>query len=376
MKKKILFVVSSPGLSSYSSGVLKAVYQSIAVDCHVLIFIDPNENKTEESLLKEYNVPASGSVKVKFIYYHKSKILKHLNQGAYNDAIIRIASEFGIKKIHFISQDTILSNNIYKYKKNDIYYTVHDLKHHDSKVNLLTKLKTYYLKIRKDKYIVKRVKNLVTSSLHQYEELIKLYPNKSIFYHDMPSLITPQIICGTSKVKELDGETNYILFFGRIELYKGVEFLYDLLIKNEIPNLKLVIAGYGHIYFSRQIENEQKIIFINRFIHDEEMNDLFSKAHSIVLPYISATQSAVTSLAYHYNKPVVLSDLDGLKDNVVDGVTGLLFQAKNSNDLRDKMNQLIENQNLYKQIQKNQLSLAPGIYDLERLKAQIESIYY
>lgn len=167
-----------------------------------------------------------------------------------------------------------------------------------------------------------------------------------------------------------------MFFFGRIEFYKGIELLYKSFIENEnLKDVPLVIAGKGNIYFERNISKERQIRFVNRFIDDAEMNDLFSNAKIVVLPYTSATQSAVTSLSYFYNKPMIVSDILGLKDSVIENKTAVLFNPKMKKDLDLKIINLLENDLLYRSICDNQGRYNDFFYGLNKLTNNIEAIY-
>jgi glycosyltransferase involved in cell wall biosynthesis len=62
------------------------------------------------------------------------------------------------------------------------------------------------------------------------------------------------------------------------------------------------------------------------FVPNDHVNKYFSAADAIVLPYKSATQSGVVPVAYHFNKPVIITDVGGLKEIVLDGKTGLVVK--------------------------------------------------
>ena len=124
----------------------------------------------------------------------------------------------------------------------------------------------------------------------------------------------------------------YLLFFGRIDKYKGIENLLNAYSRAPLPHLPLVIAGSGSL-----TENEKQLAFsneritvINRFIADGEMKWLFANCAAVMLPYIEATQSGVIPIAYAYGKPVAVSDVPGLTQFVDDGKTGTI--CKNEND--------------------------------------------
>ena len=132
----------------------------------------------------------------------------------------------------------------------------------------------------------------------------------------------------------------YILFFGTVDKYKGVDLLVDAYCNLTCKSLKLVIAGRG---FDIETHNEN-IIRINRFIEDEEVAYLFKKAKFIVYPYRSATMSGVLSLAYYFNKKVLASTIPFFEDNATLNV--VLFKVNDIDDLERKMKSLIFGKNL------------------------------
>ncbi len=131
-------------------------------------------------------------------------------------------------------------------------------------------------------------------------------------------------------LSEIDAE--YYLFFGRIDKYKGIENLcaaYERLPEDFIDKYHLVIAGKGQ--FSSQeiayIKADNRIHILNRFITDGEMNWLFKNSVAVVMPYIEASQSGVLPIAYHFSKPVIVTDQPGLTENVIDGKTGYIAHS-------------------------------------------------
>lgn len=132
----------------------------------------------------------------------------------------------------------------------------------------------------------------------------------------------------------LDSESKYLLFFGFVRSYKGLDLLIEAFsgTKNKIRNLKLVIAGefyedekpYKELVEKHGMGDE--IIFFDRFINDDEVNLFFSIADLVVLPYKSATQSGVTQIAYHFEKPMLVTDVGGLSEIVADGKCGYVVK--------------------------------------------------
>ena len=124
---------------------------------------------------------------------------------------------------------------------------------------------------------------------------------------------------------EIKGLSDYFMFFGRIDKYKGI----DVLLKSYAKwsgNRKLVIAGSGELQPEeiKMVNSDSRVVLINRFIKDEEMPLLFKNARVLVLPYKDATQSGILPIAYMCQKPVICSNVIGISQFVVEGSTGYI----------------------------------------------------
>ena len=99
---------------------------------------------------------------------------------------------------------------------------------------------------------------------------------------------------------------------------------------SQLKNYKLVIAGND----KKQIvmKNSTNIININRYIKDDEIKDLFSKAKIVVYPYLSATMSGVLSIAFYFKKNVILSDIPFFKEFECENT--FFFKNNNVDDLQ------------------------------------------
>jgi len=128
----------------------------------------------------------------------------------------------------------------------------------------------------------------------------------------------------------LDSSYTYLLFFGFVRPYKGLDLLIKALrwVKEEYVNIKLIVAGEFYEDdkpYKKLAEQEgltEDIIFFDRFINDDEVAVFFSACDLVVQPYRSATQSGVTQIAYHFEKPMVVTGVGGLKEIVPDGKCG------------------------------------------------------
>ncbi len=127
------------------------------------------------------------------------------------------------------------------------------------------------------------------------------------------------------------GEEPLLLYFGYIRRYKGVLTLLDALPQVvEQLGARAIIAGEfyeDNEPYLAKIEAHAlspHVILAGRFIPDEEVNLYFSAADVVVLPYLSATQSGIVSIALNYELPCIVTDVGGLSEIVHHQETGLL----------------------------------------------------
>ena len=132
----------------------------------------------------------------------------------------------------------------------------------------------------------------------------------------------------------LDNDTQYILFFGLIRAYKGLDTLIECLpqIKTE-KKFKLIVAGEfyeNESKYSKLIEEHNvsdKIKIVNQYIPNEEVPKYFCAADFVVLPYKRATQSGVVPIAIHFEKPIVVTNVGGLSAVIENNKIGLIADA-------------------------------------------------
>jgi len=127
-----------------------------------------------------------------------------------------------------------------------------------------------------------------------------------------------------------------ILFFGFIRKYKGLDILLDAMADERIraAGIRLLIAG--EFYEAEQGYREQierlgisdLLLMHTDFIPDKEVRYYFCAADAVVQPYRNASQSGVTPLAYHYEKPMVVTDVGGLPDLVPHERVGLVAKPE------------------------------------------------
>jgi len=132
----------------------------------------------------------------------------------------------------------------------------------------------------------------------------------------------------------LDPGCSYILFFGFIRDYKGLDLLLKAFADERLRAypLKLMVAGEFYTdakpYYDLldQLHLREHVIIYNEFIPDSVVPDYFCAADLVVQPYKSATQSGVTQIAYHFNKPMIITNVGGLAEFVPDGKVGYIVE--------------------------------------------------
>lgn len=282
---------------------------------------------------------------------------------------------WGIQTIHSLSDNSEFLWKVLLEAKHThrVIFTVHDLEMHEAKKSIHKQFRQW-LMYKRSMIVLKSMNVLVTNSIYQYNDLIQSYPQKQIFFHEFPSLVTDVIKKGTSIPDELKGESNYILFFGRIEYYKGVDLLYNAYWKEReiYSNFKLVIAGGGDVYFSRKENEEERVIWLNRYIQDKEVAYLFKNAKCVVFPYISVTQSGVLSISCHFQTPVITSDIPFFRSMVAEGL-GVTFEKENLEDLVDKLKFICCRDN--SDIKNKQIEYYSQYFSKERIREKLLTIY-
>jgi len=131
----------------------------------------------------------------------------------------------------------------------------------------------------------------------------------------------------------LEANRRYILFFGFIRDYKGLDILLEAM--HAIPeDVHLIIAGEYYTdskpydALINQYNLSDRVHAFNRFIPDEEVKYFFCAADLVVQPYKHATQSGVTQIAYHFEVPMVVTNTGGLAEMVLDGQVGYVTPAE------------------------------------------------
>lgn len=144
----------------------------------------------------------------------------------------------------------------------------------------------------------------------------------------------------------IDNSLKILLFFGFIRKYKGLDILFDamkeLKANPAASNIKLLVAGEFYEdrkMYDEQVERldiQQSLILKTDFIPDSEVKYYLCAADVVIQPYRNATQSGVTPLAYHFEVPMIVTNVGGLPALVPDGKVGLVAEP-NATSIAEKI---------------------------------------
>lgn len=144
-----------------------------------------------------------------------------------------------------------------------------------------------------------------------------------------------------------------ILFFGLIREYKGLDILLEAF-KTLGDDYNLIIAGEPYGSFEkydrliRECPNRENIKLFPSYIRDSEVKQYFSAADITVLPYRSATQSGISSISYHFEVPMIVTDVGGLKETIGDTGTGIVAPYPSAECIRSAIEEYFANEQLRK----------------------------
>ncbi len=287
--------------------------------------------------LPEKSIVTLGSFPEERIKYYK----KHNTINILANSLKNIADEIAKQEpdiVWFVDEAIICSQISILLKTNKIVFTIHDpLPHPTNRESLRQRVHdrfAYYMRRR----ALRTVSLTVLLSNNSLKTFLKEYNYKGKYAMlplgaHIPSLVEERPI-------EIEA-CPFFLFFGRIDKYKNISTLIQAYIQlsEKEDTIPLVIAGKGKVLDNEMalIENNPKIVLINRYISDQEMVWLFAHSNSVILPYIEATQSGVIPIAYYFGVPVITSNVTGLTEFVEDGKTGIIC-----NSVMDYSNSMME----------------------------------
>ena len=213
-------------------------------------------------------------------------------------------------------------------------------------------------KVKLSKWVLRQGTRFVVHTKEDAANLLQLVPGVAITVHAHPIYDQfPEPKGELTKRGDLE-----LLFYGFVRPYKGLDLLIEAMAQTS-DSVYLTIAGEfwdGEDQARNRIKELGLIDRVElrpRFHTDQETAELFARSDLVVLPYRSATGSGVVPVAYHYNKPVIVTRVGGLPDVVNNGKTGLLVEHNNIDALADAINSISRN---------DAVAMIPAIQELKR----------
>jgi D-inositol-3-phosphate glycosyltransferase len=187
------------------------------------------------------------------------------------------------------------------------------------------------------KYFVNSVDGFIAMSESVLHDLDKFNSAKPKLFSPHPLFDNfGQAITKTEAYEKLGLAINeeYILFFGFIRDYKGLDLLLQAMADERIRNLNMKLIVAGEFYTDskpyadliQELGIRDKLILKTDFIPDNEVRNYFCAADIVVQPYKHATQSGVTQICYHFDRPMLVTNVGGLPEIVPHGKVGYVVE--------------------------------------------------
>ena len=284
-----------------------------------------NCNHSMKEYNKVFNVPNRPSIEFKtFNIFELIKIFNIIKK--YNNIIFLSSHIWNIFLIYLLRN------------KKKIIHALHDPIPHSNEKNTRNVFKY-------NKLLLKKINNIILFNHKLTKETRNLYSFDG-------NILIMNLWRNWSFFKKTDKKyKKEILFFGRVNPYKGVDYLFQ--IADRLKNYNINIIGK----FSDECIDEKKRLITkkNIFIKDEyvnynEVENIFNKSAVVILPYKEATQSGIVLDSSYYSKYVIAFDVGGLRDQISNGISGSLIKKNNIslfvNEIKDFLNADLDKINL------------------------------
>ncbi|SJM94571.1 glycosyltransferase family 4 protein [Crenothrix polyspora] len=233
--------------------------------------------------------------------------------------------------------------------------TIHDPKRHSGLDAVISRFTFYRMIVRRS------ADSVITHGDIMATELMAMYPRLK---NKLWSIAHGPLGVGFNGTVAAHPNNCRLLFFGRINAYKGLSFFVEAIIALRAKGHPVigVIAGRG-----ADLEpNRQRMLdaggfeIIDKYIAAEDIPDLFLGSLITVLPYTDGTQSGVAAMALGFGRPVVASAVGSIPELVREGINGLLVPACDTEKLTQALESIISNASLWNTLANGALHLKYG----------------
>lgn len=209
-------------------------------------------------------------------------------------------------------------------------------------------------------YFLGSIDKAVAMSKKVLNDLQTIFPNKTVAkhssYHAHPLYDNfGEKLDRTEACKQLnlDPQKQYLLFFGFIRKYKGLDLLLESmhLLPESCNNIELIVTGEfyedsePYLDIIREHKLENRVHLHTKFISNDDVKVYFSAADVVAQPYRSATQSGVSQVAYHFENPMIITNVGGLSELVPHQKAGLVCEP-NPEGISGAIVEIFEGQNI------------------------------
>jgi glycosyltransferase involved in cell wall biosynthesis len=256
-----------------------------------------------------------------------------------------------------------------------VILTVHDVLNHPSRsgLRLTPELVTAYG--------IKSADALIVHGDSCRELLVKLHGQTVDLsqIHSVDHGVITRFGKGSAQSVVPQGSGN-VLFFGRIDKYKGLEYLIEAepILRSFVPGVSIVVAGaaMSHSGYYRNLVGSTSSVSLRLGYQDRDsVERLFRWADVVVLPYIEASQSGVLQIATAFSVPPVVTKVGGLADVIRDRVNGLLVEPRDPFALATAIRELLTNFQLRDRIISSLQADREGRFSWSHIAARTLDIY-
>lgn len=239
---------------------------------------------------------------------------------------------------------------------------VHDVQHHPDRWKLLWSAVDRLLPSSPDIY--------VGLSRYSHEQLVQIHPNAQ-HVESRLGAIHPSLAADPDRIA---ANRRRMLFFGRIEAYKGLDVLVDAFEKARRANgeIELSVMGAGPI--APELAARMSALGVNlrnEWIPTGDMPSIIASHGVFVLPYTSATQSGIAAIALANGLPSIGTAVGALPEQVMDGRNGLIVPPGDADALADAMVKLAGDESLAREMSVQTLEIARELYSWDVIAPQL-----
>lgn len=223
-------------------------------------------------------------------------------------------------------------------------------------------------------------KIIITQDDYIQSEHLQNYKDKII---TIPNGVDTNLFKPTSNEKT-PNQIFFLSVLDKFHKYKGLDYLLDSLVKvkNEIPNVKLIIGGQGELLEfyknkTKELGIEDNVEF-KGFLSDEDVIKYYQESELFVLPSISSLQEGfgiVVLEALSCQTPVISTEIVGVSDDVIETNSGIILKPKDTQGLYESIVKILTDKELMKSMGINGRKLVKDKYEWKKIAASIHNLY-